>query len=76
MQGLFSPANLQHMALAGLYSIGGIIVFAASFWAIDKMTPGSLWKELVDEHNTAVAVLFGCWAVGLAIIIAAAIHTN
>ena len=41
---------------------------------IDKMTPFTLWKEIIDEHNTALAVLIGFIALGISIIIAAAIH--
>jgi uncharacterized membrane protein YjfL (UPF0719 family) len=41
---------------------------------IDRLTPFALWKEIVDEHNTALAVLIGFIALGISVIIAAAIH--
>ena len=41
---------------------------------IDRLTPYTLWREIIDEHNTALAVLIGAIALGMSIIIAAAIH--
>jgi uncharacterized membrane protein YjfL (UPF0719 family) len=41
---------------------------------IDRLTPYQLWKEIIDEHNTALAVLIGLISLGVSIIIAAAIH--
>jgi uncharacterized membrane protein YjfL (UPF0719 family) len=65
--------KLNEMVPAVVFSVMGTFLFCGLFWVIDKMTPGSLWKELIEEHNTAVAVLFGAWAIALGIIIAAAI---
>ena len=72
--GLFSASNLNHMAMAAIYSVLGILIFAVGLLVVDKLTPGSLWKEIIEEKNTAVALLFGCWAIAMGIIIAAAIH--
>lgn len=67
-------ANLLPNFLAALlYSLLGIALFTLGFLIFDRATPGSLWKELLDEHNTAVAILMGCVAIAIAIIIAAAI---
>lgn len=55
-----------------VFAIVGILLLIVSFVVLDKLTPGSLWKELIDEHNTAVAVLLGAMALGMSIIIAAA----
>ena len=43
---------------------------------LDRRSPDAvrLWKELIEEQNVAVAMLMGLVGVGLAIIIAAAIH--
>jgi len=35
--------------------------------------PGDLWKELLEDQNTALAVLMGGVSIALAIIIAAAV---
>ena len=57
-----------------LYSAIGIVIFVCSFFIIDKLTPYNLWKEIVQEHNMALAILVGAMSLGICIIIAAAIH--
>ncbi|MBV9773568.1 MAG: DUF350 domain-containing protein [Gemmatimonadetes bacterium] len=64
---------LQHLLAALIYSLLGIVIFIVSFMLIDRLTPGSLWKEIIDEHNTALAVMVGAMSIGISIIIAAAI---
>jgi uncharacterized membrane protein YjfL (UPF0719 family) len=38
------------------------------------MTPYSLWREIVEKQNTALAILIGLVSLGIGVIIAAAIH--
>ena len=57
-----------------VYSFVGVLVFWVSFMAIDKLTPYHLWKEIIDEKNVALAVVVGAIAIGICIIVAAAIH--
>jgi putative membrane protein len=64
---------MQHLAAALVYALLGIVIFVLAFVAVDRLTPGSLWKEIIDEHNTALAVMVGAIAIGISIIIAAAI---
>jgi putative membrane protein len=63
-----------NVANAIIYAAIGIVIFAGSFIIIDKMTPYHLWKEIVQEHNTALAILLGAMSLGICIIIASAIH--
>ena len=49
-------------------------MFVAAFALIDRLTPYQLWKEIIEEHNTALAILIGLISLGVSIIIAAAIH--
>jgi putative membrane protein len=51
-----------------------VATFVAAFWIVDRLTPYDLWKEVIQEQNVAVAILMGLIGVGLAIVIAAAIH--
>jgi uncharacterized membrane protein YjfL (UPF0719 family) len=67
----FHPANLLN---ALIYAILGIVIFALAFVIIDKMTPYHLWREVVEDKNVALAILVGAVAVGMCIIIAAAVH--
>ena len=64
---------LTNLGAAAVYALLGIVLFALAFFAIERMTPGTLWRELIDEHNTALAVVVGAMAIGVSIIIAAAI---
>ena len=68
------PTLLTNVVAAIVFAVIGIVTFVVAFVVIDKMTPFTLWKEIIDEHNTALAVLIGFVALGISIIIAAAIH--
>lgn len=57
-----------------LYAAVGIIVFVVGFIVLDLMTPGKLWEEINQKQNVAVAIFAGAVALGLSIIVAAAIH--
>lgn len=57
-----------------VYTVFGVIVFAIAFWAMVKISPFSIRQELEADHNVAVAVLMASVILGLAIIIAAALH--
>jgi putative membrane protein len=59
---------------AVVYAVVGILIFVIAFAIIDKLTPYHLWKEIVEDHNTALALLIGALSIGMCIIIAAAIH--
>lgn len=68
------PDTLAANALAAVvFAAIGIIVFIGSFILIDRLTPYRLWKEIIDDHNIALAILIGAIALGLSIIVAAAI---
>ena len=67
----FHPENILN---ALIYALLGIAIFALSFAIIDKMTPYHLWKEIVEDKNMALATLVGFVALGMCIIIAAAVH--
>jgi putative membrane protein len=66
--------QLTNVVNAILYAGIGIVIFAAAFLVIDKVTPYNLWKEIVQEHNTALAILLGAMSLGVCVIIAAAVH--
>jgi putative membrane protein len=57
-----------------VYTIFGIITFGVAFWAIVKVSPFSIRQEIEADHNSALAILIGSVIIGLAIIIAAALH--
>jgi len=65
-----TAALLSTLLYAGL----GIVVFVVGFFILDLLTPGKLWEEIREKQNLAVAQFAGAVAIGLAIIVAAAIH--
>lgn len=64
------PVLLNTLLYAGI----GMLVFGIGFWVLDKLTPGKLWNEIHDQRNIGVAIVTAAMALGLALIIAAAIH--
>jgi putative membrane protein len=65
---------VSNVAAAVIFALIGILLFILGFILFDRITPGSLWKELLEDQNTAIGVLMGCVAIAIAIIIAAAVH--
>ncbi len=57
-----------------IYTLFGLVVFGLAYWAMVKMAPFSIRKEIEEDQNTALAVLMGAVIIGLAIIISSAIH--
>ncbi len=67
--------HILSLAVASIvYAVIGLVAFLACFYLVDKLTPGDLWKELVEKKNTAVAIFFGFIALGMSLIIAACLH--
>ena len=57
-----------------VYSVVGVAIFWLCFLLIDKLTPYHLWTEIVEKKNLALAVVVGAMCLGIAIIVASAIH--
>ncbi len=66
--------SVKSVASAVLFSLIGLGLFVFSFYVFDWITPGHFWKEILEERNTALAVVVGAVAIGLSLIVAAAIH--
>lgn len=56
------------------YSLLGIFILVISFWIIERITPQNLYKKLVEENNTAVAIMGAAFIIGIAIIVSSAIR--
>ena len=56
------------------YALIGVGVFWLCFVIIDKLTPYDLWGELVEKQNVALSIVVGAMALGISIIVAAAVH--
>ncbi len=68
-----TETHIVQFILTLVYSTVGLAVFAAAFFIFEKITPFSIRKEIEEDQNTALAIIFGAVLIGLAIIIAAAI---
>ena len=62
-----------HLFAAIVFSVVGIIVFFLVLLLMDKVTPFSIIKEIIEEHNQAVAIIVAAIVIGISLIIAAAI---
>ncbi|RYZ69957.1 MAG: DUF350 domain-containing protein [Proteobacteria bacterium] len=67
--------NVKYIVAALVFSIIGIVMLAVSFIVFDKLTPGNLWKEIVEEQNVALAITTAAMMLGIAQIIASALHS-
>ena len=52
----------------------GLIVFAIAFLVVVYVSPFSVKKEIEEDQNTSLGIIIGAIIIGIAIIIAAAIH--
>lgn len=62
----------QALGYMVLFSAVGIIAAIAGYKLFDKCTPGDLHKEILENRNTAAAIVAGSVILGVCIIIAAA----
>ena len=53
------------------YSIAGSILLWFGYRLFDRFTPGDAQHKIFEEGNIAVAILAGCFVIGLAIVVAA-----
>ena len=56
------------------FTLFGLIMFAIAFVIIVKVSPFSIRKEIEDDQNTSLAIIIGSVIIGIALIVAAAVH--
>jgi putative membrane protein len=56
------------------YSVLGTIVLLGTFWAIEKLLPFSIRKEIAEDQNVGLGVILGAFVIGIAMIISSAIR--
>jgi putative membrane protein len=57
-----------------IFTVFGLLVFGIAYLIIVKASPFSIRKEIEDDQNTALAIIIGSVIIGVALIIAAAVH--
>ena len=65
---------LRHLLAAVVFSLMGVAVLILCIWMFDKLSPYSFRREILEDQNTALGLIVGALLLGVAIIIAAAIH--
>jgi putative membrane protein len=69
-----NAAMLSTVVSSILFAVIGLVIYVVGFFVLDKITPYQLWREICEKQNIALSILVGSAAIGLALIIAAAIH--
>ena len=57
-----------------LFSLVGMVVFAAGFFLLRVLLPMDMKKEIEVDQNTALGIIIGSFVLGLAFIVGMAIH--
>lgn len=66
---------MKYVYAALAYSGLGIVILGIAFTLFDIITPKfSIWKELVEKQNAAMAIFLAPLMVSMAIIISSAVH--
>lgn len=66
--------NLHNIVNSVVYALIGFILMGLGFYLYEKITPSGIWKEIINEHNIALAIIVGAALLGISNIIASAIH--
>lgn len=63
---------IRHLIAAVVFSLVGILVLFFCIWIFDRISPYSFRKEILEDENTALAIIVGAVLIGIAMIISAA----
>lgn len=66
--------QLNHIVAAIVYAALGIAILCTTFVIFDLITPGKMWKEIVEEKNLPLAVCLSAMTIAVGMIVASAIH--
>jgi uncharacterized membrane protein YjfL (UPF0719 family) len=66
--------SIKYVVNALVFSVLGLVVLTVAFIVLDKLTPGNLWKEIIEDQNIALAIIVGAMMLAIASIISSAIH--
>lgn len=66
--------SMKYVVNAVVFSLLGLVILTFAFIVFDKLTPGNLWKEIIEDQNIALAIIVGAMMLAIASIISSAIH--
>ena len=64
---------VYHLSASAIFSALGIFVLFLAIFLMELLTKFSITKEIVDEHNTALAIIVASVVIGIAMIISASV---
>ena len=64
---------VYHLSASAIFSVLGILVLFLAIYLMELLTKFSITKEIVDEHNTALAIIVASVVIGIALIISASV---
>lgn len=65
---------IRNALVSILFAVIGFLLLFIGYRVFDMATPTNLGQKIFEEGNVAAAVLAGGFVLGLAIVVAAAIH--
>ena len=72
--GTTTSTMVDHLIPAVVFSAVGLVVLMLAIFLMSKLMPLPFWKEIEEDQNIALGIMVGSIVIGIAIIIAAAIH--
>ena len=72
---ILTALNLAEFLSTIIYTTLGVLMMAACWWIITKISPFSIVREIEEDQNVALAILIGALFLSLAIIIAGVIRS-
>ena len=73
MEILFSDLKISQVVSTVVYGLLGFLLFLVSLWIIEMLTPFSIRKEIIEEHNTSLAILLGAFYIAMGLIVSAVV---
>lgn len=67
------PPLWESLLNVAIYALAGVLVAVAGYKIFDWCTPGDLSKEIIENRNTAAAIVGAAIIIGVCILVAASI---
>jgi putative membrane protein len=64
---------LRALLAVCVFSLVGVAVLAVAVWAMCRLVPFSMRKEIEEDQNVALGIIMGSLIIGISIIIAASV---
>ena len=65
---------VQSVVSSMVFTAIGLVLFAFAYLVMEKLTPFSLKKDLIEDQNVALGIVIAALIIGIAMIVSAAMH--